>query len=137
MKLTTPLVCLVLLSNLSIASETAPWPLELSETKTLDVAWEDLEGPPVKRTITGDDLKKVQHFFRKDATGNAYKCMFHRDASLTLPSGRRVDLCFGCGLARTGEGDASDVPFDKAALKKVYVSLLGKQPAQKNLFGGY
>lgn len=124
----------LLLSGVTQAGE-ATWSQELSNAKAVDVAWEDLEGAPVKKTITGDELKKLQRLLPASTfQGGAYKCIFHRDASFTLPSGRRVDLCFGCGIAR----EKNETIFDKVELKKLYVELLGKQPAQKNVFGeGY
>ena len=107
-----------------------PWPRELSNSTSLVVAWEDLEGPPVSRTITGEELGKVQKFFRPNARSERFKCGFHRDASFTLASGRRVDLCFGCGIADLD----GEYAFDAEGLRGVYVELLGPQPTQKNPF---
>lgn len=109
-----------------------PWPRELSKASSLVIAWEDLEGPPVMKTITGDDVKKIQAHFSANSEGGRSKCLFHRDASFTLSSGKQVDLCFGCGLAAQGNGN--EFRFDKEKLRATYEELLGSQPAQKSPF---
>jgi len=128
------LLLLLLLSSVSNAEDVV-WQKELADAKSVEVAWEDLAGPPVKKTLTGDGLKKLQRHFPEKKSASAL-CRYHRDASFTLPGGRRIDLCFGCGIARTP--DLKDFPFDKEAVRALYVSLLGEQPAQKTKrFEGY
>ncbi|MGV3619489.1 MAG: hypothetical protein ACO1OB_01660 [Archangium sp.] len=123
---------LLLLSCEKTPPADVPWPKELSTATSLTIAWEDLEGPPVTKTITGGDVKKIQARFSPDAQGGTFKCAYHRDASFTLPSGKKVDLCFGCGIAIAGNG--KEFGFDAAKLRASYIELLGPQPPQKNPF---
>lgn len=109
-----------------------PWPRELSTANSLVIAWEDLEGPPVAKTITGPDVKRIQDRFSPDATGGRFKCAYHRDASFTLKSGKKVDLCFGCGIAV--ENNGQEFGFDAEKLRAVFTDVLGPQPQQKNPF---